>query len=91
MIKEKRLQTIHTTDKALELLEILIKCDQPLKINDLAQQLKICKEEVRLLLVAVENRGLVTWNSKRRMYEPGRATFEMARYFEHTLHVPVNR
>lgn len=79
MIKEQRLQTIHTTDKALELIETILKSDQPLKINELAQQLKICKEEVRLLLVAVENRGLVVWDSNRKQYCPGGATLEMAR------------
>lgn len=79
MIREKRLQTIHNADKALELLETMIKSDKPLKINELAQQLKICKEEVRLLLVAVENRGLVAWDSKRKMYSLGGVTLEMAR------------
>lgn len=82
MLREQRLQTIHTTDKALELLEILTKGELHLKINDLAQRLKISKEEVLLLLVTMESRGLVTWDSRRKMYSPGGATLEMARNLE---------
>lgn len=82
MLREQRLQTIHTTDKALELLEILTKGEQHLKINDLAQRLKISREEVLLLLVTMESRGLVTWDSRRKMYSPGGATLEMARNLE---------
>lgn len=82
MLKEKRLQTIHTTDKALELLEILAKGHQHLTLNDLAQRLKINKEEVLLLLVTIENRGLVTWDSQKKVYGPGGATLEMVKYLQ---------
>lgn len=79
MEKDKRLQTIHTTDKALELLEIVIKGEQHLKINDLAERLKTSREEVLLLLVTMESRGLVSWDSRWKIYRPGGAALEMVR------------
>jgi DNA-binding IclR family transcriptional regulator len=82
MLREKRLQIIHTTDKTLELLEIIINGSQNLKINGLAQRMKISKEEVLLLLVTIESRGLVAWDSHIKMYRPGGATLEMARNLE---------
>ena len=83
MLREQRLQTIQTTEKALDLLRIVANEEQKnLTINDLALRLKVSKEEILLLLVAMENRGLVTWDSRRRMYSPGGATLEMVRDFE---------
>ncbi len=82
MVKEKRLQTIQTTEKALDLLQIVANGEQNLNINALAQRLKVSKEEVLLLLVAMENKGLVTWDSRRKIYNPGGATLEMVRNIE---------
>jgi DNA-binding IclR family transcriptional regulator len=79
MLREKRVQTIQTTDKALELLQLVANGEKNLKINDLAHTLKISREEVLLLLVTMESRGLVSWDSRRKMYQPGGATLEMVR------------
>src|SRR6266513_2549340 len=79
MLREKRVQTIQTTDKALELLQLVASGEQNLKINDLAHKLKISREEVLLLLVTMESRGLVSWDSRRKIYQPGGATLEMAK------------
>jgi DNA-binding IclR family transcriptional regulator len=78
MLREKRVQTIQTTDKALELLQLVASGEKNLKINDLAHTLKISKEEVLLLLVTMESRGLVSWDNRKKMYQPGCATLEMA-------------
>ena len=79
MKKEKRLQTIQTTEKALELLQIVANGGHNLNIHDLSQRLKISREEVLLLLVTMENKGLVTWDSYKKIYSPGGATVEMVR------------
>ncbi len=79
MLREKRVQTIQTTDKALELLQLVASGEQNLKINDLADKLKISREEVLLLLVTMESRGLVSWDSRRKIYQPGGVTLEMAK------------
>ncbi|HLO24550.1 MAG TPA: helix-turn-helix domain-containing protein [Geobacteraceae bacterium] len=79
MKKEQRLLTIQTTEKALELLQIVASGGQNLNIHNLSQRLKISREEVLLLLVTMENKGLVTWDSYRKIYNPGGATLEMVR------------
>jgi len=79
MNKEKRLQTIKTTEKAMELLQIVANGEQNLNMHDLSQRMKISREEVLLLLVAMENKGLVSWDSYRKIYSPGGATLEMVR------------
>jgi DNA-binding IclR family transcriptional regulator len=79
MKKEQRMRTIQTTEKALELLQIVASGGQNLKIQGLSQKLKIDREEVLLLLVAMENRGLVAWDSYRKMYNPGGATMDLVK------------
>jgi DNA-binding IclR family transcriptional regulator len=79
MKKEQRLQTIQTTEKALELLQMVASGEENLNIHRLSQRLNIGREEVLLLLVAMENKGLVNWDSYRRMYRPGGATLEIAK------------
>jgi DNA-binding IclR family transcriptional regulator len=79
MKKEKRVQTIQTTEKALELLQVVANGEQNLNIQGLSQRLKISREEVLLLLVAMENKGLVSWDNYRKIYSPGGATLEMVR------------
>jgi DNA-binding IclR family transcriptional regulator len=79
MLREKRQHTIQTTEKAMDLLQIVANGEQNLNINVLAQRLKISREEVLLLLVAMENRGLVSWDSCSKVYNPGGATLEMVR------------
>ncbi|HEY6873629.1 MAG TPA: helix-turn-helix domain-containing protein [Geobacteraceae bacterium] len=82
MLREKRQQTIQATEKALDLLQIVANGERELSINALAQRLKTDREEVLLLLVAMENKGLVTWDSRRKIYNPGGATLEMVRNIE---------
>ena len=79
MKKEQRVRTIQTTEKALELLQIVASGGQNLNIHGLSQRLKISREEVLLLLVTMENKGLVTWDSYRKIYNPGGAALEMIR------------
>ena len=79
MKKAERLQTIQTTEKALELLQMVASGGDNLNIHSLSQRLSISREEVLLLLVAMENRGLVSWDSYRKIYSPGGATLEIAR------------
>src|ERR1035438_818791 len=79
MVREKRQHTIQTTEKTVELLQILADGEQGLKINDLAARLQISREEVLLLLVAMENRGFVAWDNRRKVYNPGGNTMVMAR------------
>jgi hypothetical protein len=79
MKKEQRVQTIQTTEKALELLQMVASGEDNLNIHRLSQRLNIGREEVLLLLVAMENRGLVSWDSYRKIYRPGGATLELAR------------
>lgn len=79
MLREKRVQTIQTTDKALELLQLVANGEQNLNINGLAHTLKISREEVLLLLVTMESRGLISWDRRRKIYQPGGATLEMVR------------
>jgi DNA-binding IclR family transcriptional regulator len=76
MKKEERVQTIQTTEKALELLQVVANGEH-LNIHGLSQRLKISREEVLLLLVAMENRELVIWDNCRKIYSPGGATLEM--------------
>lgn len=83
MLREQRLQTIQTTEKAMELLQIVANGEQNLNINALAQRLKVSREEVLLLLVAMENKGLVSWDSHAKVYSPGGTTLEMVRNLEH--------
>jgi DNA-binding IclR family transcriptional regulator len=79
MNKEQRLQTIQTTEKALELLQIVASGEENLNIPRLSQRMNISREEVVLLLVAMENKGLVSWDSYRKIYSPGGTTLEIAR------------
>lgn len=79
MNREQRLKTIQTTEKALELLQIVANGAQGMNIQDLSKKLHISREEVLLLLVTMENKGLVSWDSGRRIYSPGGATLEMVK------------
>ena len=79
MKKEQRLQTIQTTEKALELLQVVAGGGDNLNIYRLSERLNVSREEVLLLLVAMENKGLVIWDSYRKIYSPGGATLELAR------------
>ena len=77
MLREKRLHTIQTTEKALELLQIVANGERNLNISDLSEKLKIEREEVLLLVVAMENRGMVAWDNCKKIYNPGGAVMEM--------------
>ena len=79
MTKEQRLQTIQTTEKALELLRLVTAGEQNLNILALSKRLNIGREEVLLLLVAMENKGLVTWDNCRKVYSPGGTTLEIVK------------
>ena len=78
MLKERRVQTIKTTEKAFELMQIVSRGEESLTIKRLSRRLGIDREEVLILLVAMENRGLVSWDGGKKVYNPGRAVLEMA-------------
>ena len=52
MLRERRLQTIKTTEKAFELLQIVSCGEKSFNINRLSKKLMISREEVLILLVA---------------------------------------
>lgn len=83
MLKEKRLQTVQATEKTLELLEILANGNEELHIGELADKLQICRNEVLLLLVTLESRGLARWDDRIKIYRPGWKSAELARQFLH--------
>jgi DNA-binding IclR family transcriptional regulator len=93
MLRKKRQQTIQTTEKTLELLQIVASGHRDLNINDLSQKLKIGREEVLLLLVAMENRGMVSWDNSKKIYNPGGEVRDMinklARCFSRTCPVQI--
>ena len=74
MVKEKRMQTIQTTEHAMELLQVMSHGGQNLTLKALSQRLKIGREEVLILLVAMENRGLVSWDNLKKSYYPRRSS-----------------
>ncbi len=78
MLRERRLQTIKTTEKAFELLQLVSCGEKSLNINRLSRKLMISREEVLILLVAMENRGLVSWDCGKKIYHPGGVALEMA-------------
>jgi DNA-binding IclR family transcriptional regulator len=89
MKKEQRLQTIQTTEKALELLQIVASGEENLNIHRLSRRMDTSREEVLLLLVAMENRGLVCWDSHRKIYSPGGTTLEIAKNLTRLFSRPI--
>jgi DNA-binding IclR family transcriptional regulator len=83
MLREQRLQTIKTTEKAFELLQIVSSGEKSLTINRLSRKLMISREEVLILLVAMENRGLVSWDNGKKIYNPGGVALAMASTLVH--------
>ncbi len=71
MIKEKHMQMVQTTEKALMLLDILAEGNSSLNIRDLAFRLQCNRREVLLLLITLESRGLVTWDDRKKIYNLG--------------------
>ena len=81
MLKEKRLLTVQATEKTLELMELLASGSNRLRIGELAGKLCLNRNEVLLLLVTLENRGLVLWNDNGKFYKPGPRFADLARKF----------
>ncbi len=78
MIKEKHVQMVQTTEKALALLDILAEGNSSLHIGDLAQRLRCNRREVLLLLITLESRGLVAWDDRKKIYHLGDETRRLA-------------
>lgn len=79
MLKAKRVQTVQTTEKTLELLEILAAGGEGLPIGALADKLQISSKKVLLLLVTLESHGMVTWDDRNRKYRLGGKIETLAR------------
>lgn len=80
MRKEKRLQTVQATEKTLELLEILATGSEDLHIGELAAKLRMGRNEVLLLLVTLESRGMARWDERVKIYRAGWKSTELARH-----------
>ncbi|OHB32069.1 MAG: hypothetical protein A2X79_05305 [Desulfuromonadaceae bacterium GWB2_53_15] len=81
MLKEKRLLTVQVTEKTLELMELLASGSKKLRIGELAAKLCLSRNEVLLLLVTLENRGMVCWDDGGKFYKPGQRFTDIARQF----------
>jgi|GEM_PF-3920365 len=79
MLKAKRVQTVETSEKTLELLEILAAGGEGLHIGALADKLQISSKKVLLLLVTLECHGMVTWDDRSRKYRTGGRIEALAR------------
>ena len=78
MFKEKRLHAVRATEKTLDLLNILAEGSEKLQIGTLAHKLQIGRNEVLLLLVTLESRGMVEWDDRSKIYRPGWKAAELA-------------
>ena len=78
MIKEKHMQTVQTTEKALMLMDILAEGNSSMSIGDLAFSLRCNRSEARLLLIALESRGLVAWDERNKIYSLGDESSRLA-------------
>ena len=81
MFKEKRLLTVQVTEKTLELMELLASGNKNLRIGELAGSLCLSRNQVMLLLVTLENRGMVLWDDSGKFYTPGQRFTDLARQF----------
>lgn len=81
MLKEKRLLTVQVTEKTLELMELLASGSKKMRIGELAGKLCLSRNETLLLLVALENRGMVSWDDGGKFYKPGQRFTDLARQF----------
>lgn len=79
MRKEQRLLTVQAVEKTLELLDILVTGNERLTIRSLATRLGLGRNDVLLLLVALESRGMVLWDEQAKVYRPGQKSAELAR------------
>lgn len=81
MLKNKRLLTVKAAEKTLEIMELLASGSNKLHIGDLAAKLSLSRNEALLLLVTLENRGVVSWDDSGRIYTPGLKFTELASHF----------
>lgn len=81
MLKERRLLTVQATEKTLELMELLASGSKKLRIGELAGKLCLSRNQVLLLLVTLENRGMVLWDDGGKFYKPGQRFTDLARQF----------
>ncbi|TWJ33101.1 helix-turn-helix domain-containing protein [Geobacter argillaceus] len=91
MIKEKHMQTVQTTEKALMLMDILAEGNSSMSIGDLAFSLRCTRSEALLLLIALESRGLVSWDERKKIYRLGDESRRLAVKFLDTADKPNKR
>lgn len=81
MSRKRSLQRVETTEKTLELLELLAAGNEDLHIGELADKLRLSRNEVLLLLVTLENRGMARWDALAKVYRAGWKSAELAHQF----------
>lgn len=91
MIKEKHMQTVQTTEKALMLMDILAEGNSSMSIGDLAFRLQCNRSETLLLLIALESRGLVSWDDRQKIYSLGDESRRLAVKFLDSADKTSNR
>ena len=91
MIKEKHMQMVQTTEKALTLLDILAEGNSSMSIGDLAFRLRCNRREALLLLITLESRGLVAWDDRKKIYSLGDESRRLAVKFLDAADKPAKR
>lgn len=91
MIKEKHMQVVRTTEKALMLMDILAEGNSSMNIGDLAFRLRCNRREALLLLITLESRGLVSWDERNKIYSLGDESRRLAVKFLDTADKPNKR
>lgn len=89
MLKGNRLVTVQAVEKTLELLEMLADGSDIPNIRELASRLCLSRNEVLMLLVTLENRGMARWDDHDKLYRPGSKTAELAKQFLDISFEPV--
>jgi len=83
--KEKAEYTVQSVDRALDILESFDYNDEELGVTELANRLKLHKNNVFRLLATLEVRGYIEQDKKTGNYRLGIKTFEIANVFLHHL------
>lgn len=91
MIREKHLQMVQTTEKALQLMDILAEGNSGLNIAGLAFRLRCNRREALLLLITLESRGIVVWDERKKIYSLGDESRRLAVKFLDATDKPGSR
>ncbi len=83
--KEKADYIVQSVDRALDILESFDYNDEELGVTELANRLKLHKNNVFRLLATLEVRGYIEQDRKTGNYRLGIKTFEIANVFLHHL------